>query len=376
MKKPAFGNKGKGAMKLPDGFLASGIHCGIKKKKLDLGLIYVCDSGRAAAVFTKNANPSYSVTVSKKNISGPIKAIIVNSGNANCYSHKQGLRDTNEIVGAVADYLDIAKESVLIASTGIIGKPIPKKKIIDNISGLVKSLTDDGDDFANSILTTDAFVKTARVAVDASGKKGSVIGFAKGAGMIYPNMATMLGFVLTDIDIPKASLQRIAKEVSEETFNSISVDGCMSTNDTVFFVSSRKIPLLKKDEALAAQKIKSVCLSLAKLIVKDGEGASKFVTLGIKGAKTVEEAKRAAFSLANSNLFKCALYGANANWGRIISALGQSGIKVSENIKIKADSLKKKNVTIFVDLKRGGSSWTVYTTDLTPKYIKINAEYS
>jgi glutamate N-acetyltransferase / amino-acid N-acetyltransferase len=363
-------------MKLPEGFLLSGIHCGIKKKKLDLGLIYVCDQGRAVGVFTKNANPAYSVIVSKKNITGKIKAVLVNSGNANCHSHKLGLKDTNEIVESLAKYISVNKKEVLIASTGIIGKPMPKKKIISSIGMLVKSLTNESEDFARSILTTDAFTKTASASFTLSGKKATIAGFAKGAGMIYPDMATMLGFILTDIDIPHNLFQRIAREAADETFNSISVDGCMSTNDTVFFISSRKVPLAKKDEGLVAKKLKSVCLELAKMIVKDGEGASKFVTITVKGAKSRQEAKRGAFSLANSNLFKCALYGANTNWGRIISALGQSGIKVSEDIKIKADSLKKKNVTIVIDLKRGKDQWTIYTTDLTPKYIKINAEYN
>ncbi len=363
-------------MKLPEGFILSGINCGIKKKKLDLGLIYICDKGRAVGVFTKNANPSYSITVSKKNITGQTKAVLVNSGNANCCSHKRGLQDTNDIVEALAKYISVDKKNILIASTGIIGKSLPKRKIISNISKLVKSLTDKSDDFAQSILTTDTFVKTACDSLTLSGKKTVISGFAKGAGMIYPDMATMLGFILTDIDIPYNLFKGIAKEAVDETFNSISVDGCMSTNDTVFFISSRKIKLSSKDEALVARKIKGVCLELAKMIIKDGEGASKFITITIKGAKNKQEAKRGAFSLANSNLFKCALYGANTNWGRIISALGQSGIKVREDIEIKADSLKNKNITIVIDIKRGKHKWTVYTTDLTPKYIKINAEYN
>ena len=356
--------------------MAAGINCGIKKKNLDLGLIYVCDFGRAVGVFTKNVNPSYSVTVSKKNIASGLKAIIVNSGNANCYSHSRGLEDTNDIVQALADHIGVKHSNILIASTGIIGKPLPKEKIVDNLGRLVKSLTNDGDDFSRSIITTDAFVKTARESLIISGKKATICGFAKGAGMIYPNMATMLGFVLTDLDVPRPLFKEMVKTIVEETFNSISVDGCTSTNDTVFFVSSRRIPFEKKYEALVADKIRKVCLALAKLIVKDGEGASKFVTVTIKGAGSKNEAKKAAFSLANSNLFKCAIHGANANWGRVIAALGQSGIKAGENIAIKAGDLKKKDVSLMIDLKRGGFSWTVYTTDLTPKYIKINAEYT
>ena len=360
-------------MNIPEGFLLSGVNCGIKKKKLDLGLIYSKVPFLGSAVFTTNANPSYSVTVSKKNIKTAPRAILVNSGNANCYSHKSGLKDTQAVVSKLASALGVKEAQVLIASTGIIGKKLPKEKIIKSFPVLIKKLGKSADSFAKSILTTDTGKKVSWAKVGSA----SIVGFAKGAGMIYPNMATMLGFILTDADVPANIFKKITARAIAESFNSISVDGCTSTNDTVFFLSSKKVPLKgKKQLDLFSKKVKEVCMQLAKKIIKDGEGATKFIEITVKGAKTKAEAKKGGLALANSNLFKCALYGANANWGRIVSALGQAGIKVGENISIKATSLKKKQVSILVDFKKGKSQHTVYTCDLTPAYVKINAEYS
>ncbi|MBP7088850.1 MAG: bifunctional ornithine acetyltransferase/N-acetylglutamate synthase [Candidatus Omnitrophica bacterium] len=364
-------------MKLPQGFLLSGIHCGIKRKKLDLGLIYLKSFGKTVAFFTTNVNPSYSVVLSKINVKNLTKAIITNSGNANCYSHNRGLEDTKDIIDKLASALGVKPENALIASTGIIGKKLPKDKIIKNIPELIKNLNNNPENFAKSILTTDNFSKTAAATVLTAKGKAVIAGFAKGAGMIYPNMATMLSFIITDVDLPQGIFRKIAKEAVNVSFNSISVDGCMSTNDTVFFTSSRKITLKSKKEindfALA---LKTVCLSLAKKIIQDAEGATKFIEIHIKGAKNSQQAKRAGLCLANSTLFKCALYGENSNWGRIISALGQEGIKVKKNIKVITTPLAKKNITITIDLKSGRADWVVYTSDLTPEYVRINAEYS
>ncbi len=365
-------------MKLPEGFLLSGLACGIKKRKPDLGLIYVCGPELSAAgFFTTNANPSYSVTLSKKHIHNPIRAVLVNSGNANCHSHKEGLKDTREIVGRLAGHLRVKKENILIASTGIIGKKLPKQKIIRSIPALVNSLTTDADDFAKSILTTDTFAKKTSVSLRFKGRSAVIAGFAKGAGMIYPHMATMLAFVLTDVALSRASFRSMAREAIEESFNAISVDGCMSTNDTVLVLSSGKVQLAGKLQVEAFRAgLKKVCLGLAQMIVRDAEGATKFITITVQGARDQAEAKKAAESLANSNLLKCALYGARANWGRIIAALGQAGVAVEEDIRVQATDLKRADVALNVDLRRGKSSWRVYTCDLTPEYIKINASYS
>lgn len=364
-------------MKIPKGFLLSGINCGIKKKNLDLGLIYAQDFFKVMGVFTTNANPSYSVLFSKRNINKPIKAILVNSGNANCHSHKNGLKDTAKVALELAKCLGVATSNILIASTGIIGKKLPKEKIIKNMPKLVRNLSKKAECFAGSILTTDTFPKVAYAKVPLGKCEASVLGFAKGAGMICPNMATMLAFIITDVDIGSGILKGVIQEAISMSFNSISVDGCMSTNDTVFFVSSEKVPLKNKNQIkLFSGQLKKVCLNLAKEIVKDAEGASKFIEVEVKGAKTSSQAKKGALAIANSNLFKCALYGANSNWGRVVSALGQAGIKVKEDIIIKSSELKKKDVKITIDLKKGKSCWSVYTSDLTPKYIAINAEHS
>ncbi|MCK4912160.1 MAG: bifunctional glutamate N-acetyltransferase/amino-acid acetyltransferase ArgJ [Candidatus Omnitrophica bacterium] len=360
-------------MSIPKGFLLSGIHCGIKKKKLDLGLIYAQEPCKVIGLFTTNVNPAYSVTFCKKNINNSIKAILVNSGNANCYSHKSGLVDTEDIALKLAKKLGVKISNILFTSTGIIGKKLPKDKIIKSLGNLIKKLENNSGNFSKSILTTDSSAKIAEAGVG----KASILGFAKGAGMICPNMATMLGFIITDVDMSQGSFKKIVKEAVEASFNSISVDGCMSTNDTVLVATSKKVVLKSKSQIKEfSQKLKKVCTELAKMIVKDGEGASKFVEIEIKGARSKLEAKQAGMSLANSPLFKSALYGANANWGRVISSLGQVGIKVGEDISIESTSLAKKEVKITIDLKKGKSKSIVYTCDLTPEYVRINAKYS
>ncbi|MFA5008759.1 MAG: bifunctional glutamate N-acetyltransferase/amino-acid acetyltransferase ArgJ [Candidatus Omnitrophota bacterium] len=366
-------------IKIPAGFLFSGINCGLKKNnKNDLGLIYCESAADALGFFTINKNVSYSVTLSKKNISNPIKAVMANSGNANCFSHRNGLKDTEVITSRLADCLSVDKKNILIASTGIIGKRLSKKKIISAFPKLVAGLAKEAtESFSQSILTTDTFKKISCAEIKLNSGTAKILGFAKGAGMIAPNVATMLVFLLTDAALPKALFKKIAKEAIEESFNSITVDGCMSTNDTVFVLSSRK-NILKSAKEIKdfSKEFKKVCLNLAMMLVKDGEGASKFIKIAIKGAKSKKEAKKAGLSIANSNLFKCAVYGANPNWGRIIAALGNAGIGVCEGIPIKMSDLTKKDITIEVDLKRGAFAQTVYTSDLTPEYIKINAEYS
>ncbi len=358
---------------IPKGFKLAAVHCGIKKKKLDLGLILADGYAKCVGTFTTNINCAYSVTFCKKNVNNLIRAVLVNSGNANCFSHKSGLKDTVSLAKVTANSLGVKQGNILICSTGIIGERLPVNKIKTSLTKLKKNLSKDIKKFATSIMTTDTFAKVS----SAKAGKAIITGVAKGAGMIAPNMATMLAFVLTDAKLPSSVLKSATKEAVSDSFNSISVDGCMSTNDTVLVLSSGKVELkTKKEQGLFAKKLKSVCIDLAKMIVKDGEGVSKFIEINIAGAKSPCEAKKAAKSLADSALFKCAIYGADANWGRIIQALGQAGIKVSEKISIKSSSLKKKDVKINIDLKRGKHKTAFYTTDLTPKYVKLNAEYS
>lgn len=365
-------------MKLPKGFLFSAIQSGIKKNKLDLGCIVCGSAASAVGFFTKNKNVSYSVTVSKQHINNPVKAVMVNSGNANCFSHPQGQRDTQGICEAFAAQLGVKKENILIASTGIIGKKLPWHTVKLALPSLVDALGDDFDKFAKCIMTTDTFPKKAQATIRTGGGEiASIVGCAKGAGMIAPNMATLLVFILTDARLPKPLLRTIMKEALDKSFNSITIDGCTSTNDTLLLLSSNQVAI-KGNKAIQEfrAQVSRVCLDLAKSIVRDGEGASKFIEIEIAGAKTEAEAKKAGLAIANSDLFKCAVYGANPNWGRIVQALGQADIAVSEKVKIRLSDLTKKDITVYVDLKRGKAQWTAYTCDLTPEYVKINAEYS
>ncbi|MFH1768396.1 MAG: bifunctional glutamate N-acetyltransferase/amino-acid acetyltransferase ArgJ [Candidatus Omnitrophota bacterium] len=366
-------------MKLPSGFLFSAVNSGIKKKGLDLGMIFCKNLCLSAGFFTKNKNPSYSVVLSKRNIKEKTRAVIVNSGNANCFSDKRGLIETEKICLKLSDILGVNKQNVLIASTGIIGKKLPYDKISASLPKLIDGLGPYADKFASSILTTDTFPKIASRTIAVSGKKVTVAGFAKGAGMIHPQLATMLVFILSDAKIDKKIFNLYAKETVEESFNSITVDRCTSTNDSVYFLASGLSAAIDKPGHLERFKsaLHEVCLDLAKMVIKDAEGATKFVTIKVSGAASKSEAKKAAFAVADSLLFKTAIYGCNPNWGRIIAALGQENIHTSETaLKIKTTPLKKKNITVKIDLKRGGFSKTVYTSDITCRYVRINAEYS
>ncbi|OPX29914.1 MAG: hypothetical protein B1H08_02820 [Candidatus Omnitrophica bacterium 4484_171] len=366
-------------MNLPKGFLVSAIHSGIKKKKLDLGLIYFDKLYPCAGFFTNNRNVSYSVTLSKKHIRNRIKAILVNSGNANCFSHATGEKDTFHMADELAKYLGVKPENILIASTGIIGRKLPYKKIIGSFPSLINDCGYRAEKFSRSIMTTDTFMKISQRSFRAGKDKIMILGFAKGAGMIAPHLATMLAFILTDAGIGIKTLRSISRRALDESFNSITVDGCMSTNDSVYVASSGLSRQLKDRKSMDKfeESLRSVFLDLAKMIVRDAEGATKFVTLKVERAASPKEAIKAAYGIANSTLFKAALYGENANWGRIISAVGQAGVELKDGgFSIKSSPLSGKEVTIVLDLHRGKSSKTVYMSDLTPQYVKINAGYS
>jgi len=363
--------------KIPEGFLLSGLHCGIKKKGYDLGLIFCRQPRKAVGLFTTNLNVSYSVSLCRRNIKNPIKAILVNSGNANCFSHKQGDKDTELITANLARALNTDKKNILFASTGIIGKKLPKEKIIKKIPQLVKELNDNPSKFAESILTTDTKAKVVSKTLILGKKKVKITGFAKGAGMIKPNLATMLSFILTDVDIDLSLAKKRIKEIADISFNSINIDSAESTNDSLLLFSSRKVPLSGSQENKFFQCLEEVMLELAKMIVADAEGATKFVQLDVRGAKNKKEAKKIAHKIAGYTLFKCALYGSNPNLGRIVAVLGQAKIKVSrENLSVNFGPLKKKEVNVVIKMKRGKANWRVYTCDLSPEYVRINAEYN
>lgn len=371
---------------LPVGFKANGVSCGIKKSgKLDLALFYSQVPAIASCKFTVNKIQAAPLKINKIHLRKAKRyyAILVNSGNANCFTGKAGLLDAEESAMAAAKFMQVNKAGVLLASTGIIGKRMDVSKIKRALPGLIKGLSDEGINKAKqAIMTTDKFAKEITVKFNAGGKTVAVCGVAKGAGMIAPNMATMLAFIFTDACIAKSALDNALAESVEGSFNCITIDGCMSTNDSVMVLANgaSKSPLINKGTgyyALFTEALNTVCLQLAKSIIMDAEGATKFIRIKVEGAKNSAQAKKAALAVANSNLFKTAIYGRNPNFGRIVSAVGSSGIELKEeSLKIKVSSLKRKNISVDVDIKQGGSSAVVYTSDLTPEYVKINAEYN
>lgn len=370
---------------LPKGFKANAVACGIKKSgKLDLALFYSESSAKAACCFTANKIQAAPIRINKRylKINKGFRVIIVNSGNANCFTGDVGLRDAEAITKALAKTLGFKKESVLVASTGIIGRRLPVAKIKQATPQLAKGLSVSGINKAKrAIITTDTFTKEMTVKFNLGSKTITLSGVAKGAGMIAPHMATMLCFIFTDAFITQAALDKALRAAVAGSFNCITVDGCMSTNDSVMMLANGRAgnPLINNTSHFHpfSKALNTLCLGLAKMIIQDAEGASKFIQITVKEAKSFQEAKKLALSIGNSNLFKTAMYGRNPNFGRIISALGASGIDVEEkNLKIEVSPLNKKYINVNVAVKRGDVSATVYTSDLTPEYIKINARYN
>ena len=371
---------------LPLGFKANGVSAGIKKSgKPDLGLVFSENACKVAAVFTKNSFAAAPVKVSKDLLKRNklFHGVVVNSGNANCFTAESGLKKARLMVEVASKNLGLDSQSVFVASTGIIGKQLAIEKIIKAMPELVNGLTSAGiKKFSQAILTTDKFKKEITVKLDINGREITICGACKGAGMICPNMATMLGFIFTDLAIDQLSLKEALKIAVADSFNSISVDGCQSTNDTVLILANgaagnKVLSKNSKDYAKFLKALNFVCLELAKMIVKDGEGATKIIQIDVVAAETKEEAKKVGLTVANSNLFKTAMYGADPNFGRIVQAIGITGVEVKEkDLKLAFSPLKKKEVKIKISLGRGSKSATVYTSDLTPEYIKINSQYN
>ena len=371
---------------LPLGFQANGIASGIKRSgKLDLALFYSGIPAKAACQFTSNKIQAAPIRINKKYLKSNryYQAIIVNSGNANCFTGNRGLRDAEETTRILSKAADIKKDSVLVASTGIIGKALPLFKLKKSIPRLVMGLSRYGIDKAKiAILTTDTFTKEVTVKFNIGSQIITICGIAKGAGMIAPNMATMLCFILTDARITQRALSRALRSSVDNSFNCITVDGCQSTNDTIIALANgasrnNLIDTGNKYFNLFLKALNIACLELAKLIIRDAEGATKFIQIKVKKAKDFAQARGVALNIANSNLFKTAMYGEDANFGRIIAAIGASGADVEEeDIKIKVSPLHKKEINVGVSIKQGNACATVYTSDLTPEYIKINAEYN
>lgn len=394
----------KGSVTAPRDFLAAGINCGIKNAKLDLALIVSVAPAFAAGVFTKNIVKAAPVIISRKHLmGGRAQAIIVNSGNANCLTGKKGIDCAVAAAKAVAGSMLIKNYNVLVASTGVIGKPLDVEKIKAAVPKLVGRLSVAGElSAAKAIMTTDLCLKRIAVAVKIGGRTVKIGGIAKGSGMINPNMATMLCFLTTDADIELRALRRSLRDSVADSFNAITVDGDMSTNDSVFILANclagnPRIEYGTKDYKIFCGALYYVTAYLAKEMARDGEGASKFIEVEVRGAKNKGDAVKIAKGIANSNLVKTAMAGEDPNIGRIASAAGAAGVKFEESkldisiggIKIVEGGnaayqkrpkvkrlLKKDEIKISVDLRSGKASAKVWTCDLTERYIKINARYN
>ena len=401
----------QGGVTAPAGFRANGVFCGIKRsKRRDLSLIVserVCD---AAGVFTTNRVQASCVAVNREHLKDSrAQAIIANSGNANCLTGESGFENSRLMTAAAARLLKIRKKDVLVASTGVIGKPLPVKKILRAIPGLIGGLSKKGGDLAaHGILTTDRTIKEMAVEFSLGRKKVRLGAIAKGAGMIHPQMAsagqrhaTMLCFVTTDAAVHPGALRTALEKSVRRTFNTITIDGDMSTNDMVLVLANgiaqnKRIVEKTKEFKIFSKALEAIFLQLAKRMVKDAEGATKFVEILVKSALNREDARRAAKAVAHSSLVKCALFGSDPNWGRIAAAVGYSGAHVDPwkmqiylgkelvlrnggRVKKSAVLLNRifaqKNVKIKIDLGLGHSHATVYTCDLSTGYVRINSAY-
>ncbi len=375
-----------GGITTPRGFRANGVAAGIKRSgKLDLALIASDVPAVSAAVFTKNSVKAAPLIVSERHIRrNKTQAVIINSGNANCFTGRFGLIYAERTAKLMGELLNIPQEYVIVSSTGIIGRPLPFQKIRKAAPGLVEGLSVQGSAKAEeAILTTDLKTKSAAVRLTLGGRQVTVGGCAKGSGMIAPNMATMLAFVTTDAAMVAPMLTLALKRAADESFNCISVDGCMSTNDMVVVMANglarnKTITAQGKDFDIFCGALNYVCLDLAKKIVLDGEGATKFIEINIVGAKDAHQARMAGLAVANSNLVKTAAFGSNPNWGRVAAAIGSLGIArlTEDNLKIKFSDFRKKDIVITADLNLGSAEATVYTSDLSYEYVKINGEYN
>ncbi|MDR3609061.1 MAG: bifunctional glutamate N-acetyltransferase/amino-acid acetyltransferase ArgJ [Ignavibacteriaceae bacterium] len=385
------------------GFKAAGIHCGLKKKKPDLALIYSEVPCNAAGTFTLNKVKAAPILISQKIIQkkNQVRAILVNSGNANACTGEQGHKDAIEIQEHCAKILELKPNEVLVSSTGVIGQPIPVDKIIHGINEIKDSLTSSGGhDAAEAIMTTDLREKSFALKIKLTGGEVRIGGICKGSGMIMPNMATMLAFITTDANIEQALLQEMLLHAVNKTFNKITVDGDTSTNDMVILLANGLSGIsVKKDSVdynLFLKGLNLISEEMAKSIIVDGEGATKLIRVTVHNAKTSSDADTIAKSIANSPLVKTALNGADANWGRIISAAGKSGADfdplntmiyfdelpimlagykiVIDEVKA-AEILNRDNFSISLDLNEGNFSSTWWTCDFSQEYIKINANY-
>lgn len=386
------------------GFKAAGVKAGIKVSgNLDVALIYTEKEAAVAGTFTQNKVAAAPVYVSKEVVAtGSAHAIVANAGCANACTGQQGLDDAHEMASIAAKALNIKADDVIVGSTGVIGVTLPMDKIASGIKDAASNLSEDGSENAgNAIITTDTHSKSLTASFTIGDKEVHIGAIAKGSGMIHPNMATMLCFITTDISIDQPLLQSALSESVAKSFNMISVDGDMSTNDMAIILANgeagnEQIVCEDDNYEIFLENLMDLCAELAKDIAADGEGATKFITVNVKGAENFADAKTVGMAIANSPLVKTAFFGQDPNWGRIICAVGYSGANmVPEKTVVKiddiiifangmgtkydeealADVMAQKAITINIELNMGDSDATVWTCDLSYDYVKINGEY-
>ena len=375
------------------------MNVGFKKKDNDLLIVIFENSINVECIYSKTSTPSAPIIWDKKNNKGKCKVLIVNAGNANAHTGNNGIKVIDKYVGYLSSLLKCKKNEILVSSTGVIGEVFDPNIIIKSFKNILKSKKIDLIKAASSIMTTDTFPKTASHSVKIDNNIIRIYGFAKGSGMIFPNMGTMLAYIFIECSLSNIELKKLIKDNIDNTFNSISVDGDTSTSDTLmlFSLSKLKINLKKNNYTILSNAIQKVMKNLSMQVIKDGEGLSKLIEVSVTNAKNPTQGKNIAFTIVNSPLVKTAIAGEDANWGRIIMAIGKSYEKITQNkIKIYFGNnlvcekgsitnkinipklnkyMKEKIIKIKVDLGLGKYSKTVYGNDLTYKYIKINADY-
>ncbi|MDP2744734.1 MAG: bifunctional glutamate N-acetyltransferase/amino-acid acetyltransferase ArgJ [Dehalococcoidia bacterium] len=396
-----------GTVTTPSGFLAGAVVAGIKEGntgKPDLAILYSEGACTAAALFTTNKVKAAPILVSQKHLAGKsIAAIVANSGCANACTMEQGLLDAEEMATLAAGGLGVRPEEVLVASTGVIGVPLPMGRIREGIER-VKLERDGGHDFARAVMTTDTVAKERALSVSLRGGQCSIGGVVKGSGMIHPNMATLLCFLTTDATVEKDFLQKVLKSAVAGSFNMVTVDGDTSTNDSIFLLANGLcgLPDLRagtEEGALFQEAVTSLCTYLARCVATDGEGATRLIEVTVEGAKSLADARRAARTIAGSFLVKAAVHGGDPNWGRIMAALGRSGVAMVESkVELAVGGVKllergrlvyhtldservrqafmEREVSILVRLNMGKGKATAWGCDLSEEYVTINSAYA
>ncbi len=392
----------------PKGFLAGAVSAGIRKKGLDLGVVFSQKDCACAGVFTKNKVVAAPVKYCQAALRGSVtRAVVINSGNANACTGEQGLEDAGKMAKAMGSALEIPASQVMVMSTGVIGYRLPMEKVLFGIEAVCQNLSQENEQrLASAIMTTDTKEKQAGVCFSLNGKEVRIGAAAKGSGMIHPNMGTMLAAITTDANIDKRLLQKALSDATELSFNMVSVDGDTSTNDSVLLLANGLAENAKiEDEqsqefAIFYENLLAVCVSLAKQIAADGEGAGKLVSVVVSGAKSHEDAKTIAKSICGSNLVKTAIFGEDANWGRVLAAAGYSGADFDPDracITFRSNAgeialavqgkgvqfseakakkiLQEAEIEILLELMQGDGSATAWCCDLSYDYIKINADY-